>query len=219
VGRKDLSRTVIEGGRYYHNCWFRRASHGVARARTRAWLDEVRADPEAADDGAPRELTRVRKAFRDKLAPARKWLAAQCGRPWTKVYGDLCARFDTRTVAGRHVVHDHMLPWVWHGDEHVPDYRRYDFIVDGRGILRDSTWGERRTALLAWTGGRLAAKTYWGWWWFAPYEVRAPGTYVVTDRYHVPLARMTRGDVRRIERVAADLRREVVMPARALVLR
>jgi len=219
VARKDLSRTVIEGGRYYHNCWFRRASHGVARARTRAWLDEVRADPDRADEVAPGHLPRVRKMFHDKLAPARRWLAAQCGRPWTKVYADLCARFDMRTVAGRHVVHEHMLRWVWHGDEHVPEYQRYDFIVDRHGILRDSTWRERRRALLAWTGGRIAAKTYWGWWWFRLHVLRNPRTYEVIERYHVPLARMTRGEARRIERVAADLRLGVVLHARALVLR
>src|SRR4051812_4716895 len=112
VARKDLSRTVIEGGRYYRNCYFRRASHGIERATTREWLDRVNVDLDEADASAPPARPRVHKEFHDKLMPAHRWLVAQVGRPWSKVFSELSARFDTRTVAGRHVVHDHMLRWV-----------------------------------------------------------------------------------------------------------
>ena len=44
MARKDLSRTVIEGGRYYGNSYFRRASHGIERATTREWLDRIAGD-------------------------------------------------------------------------------------------------------------------------------------------------------------------------------
>lgn len=112
MARKDLSRTVIEGGRYFRNCWERRASHGVERASTRAWLDQVVVDTDEAEESVPPPIRHVGKSFRDKLGPAQRWLASQVGRPWSKVFSELCAKFDTRTVAGRHVVYDHMLDWV-----------------------------------------------------------------------------------------------------------
>jgi hypothetical protein len=136
VARKDLSRTVIEGGRYYSNCYFRRASHGTERATTRAWLDRVLVDLDEADESVPPPRPRVGKVFYDKLAPAQRWLVAQVGRPWDKVYSDLCAAFDTRTVAGRHVVHDHMLPWVRRWDVPSPYWRRFELVIDEHGILR-----------------------------------------------------------------------------------
>ena len=139
MARKDLSRTVIEGGRYYSNCWERRASHGIERATTREWLDRVAVDLDEADATLPPPRKRVYKMFRDKLAPAHRWLVAQVGRPWSKVYSELCARFDTRTVAGRHVVHDHMLQWVRRYDDVQWRWwrsRYYDLVIDRHGILR-----------------------------------------------------------------------------------
>jgi len=218
VSRKDLSRSVIEGGRYYHNCWMRRTSHRTARARTREWLDEVRRDRDAADASSPRPPRRVHRMFHDKLAPARRWLAAQVGRPWAKVFADLCARFDTRTIAGRHIVNDHMLGWVWTGAEDVPEYRRNDFMIDRQGILRDSTWRERRDEVMRWSHG-VAAKTYWGWWWFAERVTRDPATRAVTDRWHEPIRRLTRAEIRRVERLPNDLRGYVVLHWKALMLR
>jgi hypothetical protein len=145
VARKDLSRTVIEGGRYYHNTYFRRASHGTERATTREWLDRVAVDLDEADETVPPPLKRVGKMFYDKLAPAQRWLASQVGRPWSKVYSDLCARFDARTVAGRHVVHDHMLKWVRRYDALPTHHSRHDLVIDRHGILRKPPgFGRRR---------------------------------------------------------------------------
>src|SRR5438105_10112930 len=89
LSRKDLSRTVIEGGRYYHNCDERRASHAIERANTRQWLDRVCIDPDVADESAPEPKPHISKLFHDKLAPAQRWLASQVGRPWDKVYSEL----------------------------------------------------------------------------------------------------------------------------------
>src|SRR5687768_10564249 len=143
MARRDLSRTVIEGGRYRYNKFLRRASHGVGRTREREWLDGVRVDPDIADDGAPRARPKVRRSFYDKLAVTRRWLRSQCGRPWNDVFSELMSRFDPRTVAGQHIVFDHMLrdvegvgsDWAWDG---AP------FVVDAEGTLRwRGSWRER----------------------------------------------------------------------------
>ena len=66
-----------------------------------------------------------------------RWLESQCGRPWSKVYAEVCERFDTRTTAGRHIVHDHLLGSVWQGGIVRDEVQRdRHFIVDRHGILR-----------------------------------------------------------------------------------
>jgi hypothetical protein len=229
LSRKDLSRTVIEGGRYHHNSWLRTASHGVERARTRAWLDRVRFDPDDAEDTVPEPRSHVGRSFYDKLAPAKRWLASQVGRPWSKVYSELCAKFDTRTIAGRHVVVDHMLPWV----RMTPtvDLRwgpRSEFVVDAHGILRHDplsrhSYYRQRAELYAWIGDRRAAKTFFGWWWYR-IDMRFVCSNAWCSRGHVwengkklhrkrwePVAAMSRADQRRLERLPAELRRDIVV--------
>lgn len=230
MSRKDLSRTVIEGGRYYHNAYFRRASHGVTRARTREWLDQVMDDLDEADGTAPRPGPRVRKVFRDKLGPAKRWLNSQVGRPWATVYSELCARFDTRTVAGRHVVHDHMLGWVWRGDLSDPSPRGY-FFVDAHGILRRDpyygrSWWRLRAEVITWARDRRAASTFRGWWWFRREPVGDScaerwrcghrqhfsfGPLVYHALRHVPDERLSAADMRTLERLPPDLRGVVVI--------
>jgi hypothetical protein len=173
VARKDLSRTVIEGGRRFSNSYVRRASHGEHRATTRAWLDQLRFVDDVDDvaDGPP-PLRHVGKQFHDKLGPAERWLRSQIGRLWDDVYADLCALFDTRTTAGRHIVHDHMLPSVRRWD--VPTSRywsRDELVIDEEGILRAAPFANvsrkklhARASALA--QGRVAANTYRGWLWF-----------------------------------------------------
>lgn len=45
------------------------------------------------------------KYFDDLLGPLRKYLRAQIGRPWDKVFSEICASIDSRTVTGRHLLH------------------------------------------------------------------------------------------------------------------
>jgi len=229
VGRRDLSRTVIEGGRYRRNKWERRESHRVARARERSWLDTL-GDADASD---PAPCTRVRKMFRDKLAPAERWLAAQAGRPWAKVYSELRARFDSRTVAGRHVVEDHMLDWVRHPGDARYVYRDY-FVVDAHGILRDVRDVRRRLArqFRTWTGDRVCANTPLGWWWFraeytkpcfqgakctAPHYM-GPGYIAHHKARYVGVRALTPADRRFLARLPDDLRERVVRALADLVI-
>lgn len=229
MARKDLSRTVIEGGRYHRNRWERRASHGVARAGTRAWLDTVDHDE---DDEAPPPLKPVAKSFYDKLAPAQRWLAAQVGRPWSKVYSELRGRFDSRTVAGRHVVEDHMLGWVRrHSREGlIWRYSQFELFVDEHGILRKPalfgrSYQAMRKAVVAWAAGRVCAHTHRGWWWWRR-ELLGDVCAVLTcnkhhfwagdrRRYHRmqwrPVGPMDRGEVRYLEQLPDDMRRPLII--------
>ena len=235
MARKDLSRTVIEGGRYYHNSYLRRASHGVARARARQWLDRVHVDAGDADASAPTPGPRVPKRFRDKLAPALRWLTAQVGRPWAAVFSDLCARFDTRTVAGRHVVHDHMLRWV-RAENDVRAWPRTELVIDARGILRrdpraSPEWQRKRRDVQTWADGRRAVLEFRGWWWYRfdvetictagwtckqPQHITGYGPRLHVLRL-VSESPLTRGEQRRLGRLPADLRAEIVIASDRLV--
>ena len=230
MARKDLSRTVIEGGRYYHNSYFRRASHGIERATTREWLDRVATDLEEAEETLPPPRKHVGKMFRDKLGPAKRWLAAQVGRPWSKVYSELCAKFDSRTIAGRHVVHDHMLPWVDLYNDPLTHHSNREFFIDSHGILRKGgarNWWKLRSEVLAWAGSRRCANTYRGWWWFRAEAVmseRCSNRYhcdhpthreIAGGHYHrwnwIPLGPVRPGQLRYLDKLPAVLRNTIVI--------
>jgi hypothetical protein len=233
VARRDLSRTVIEGGRTYSNIVDRRQSHRTDRVHTRAWLGQVTLDPECAEETAPRARARVRKDFSDKLGAAFRWLERQVGRPWAKVEGELLAKFDARTVAGRHILFGHMLPSVGTGDPEASRGRVW-YMVDAHGILRTSRWHKPNWSRLqretnAWTAGRRAAPIHRGWWWFrmVPQGVpctnrRCLGVLRIHIRfegssYHslqpVPDQAMTRGDLRRLKALPPELRERVLIAA------
>ncbi|WP_157068788.1 hypothetical protein [Sandaracinus amylolyticus] len=139
MSTKDLSRTVVEGGRYFHNRDDRRQSHRDERAIERAYLRDVQLDPDLADARVPERAQRVGRGSRDKLSPAERWLASHVGRPWRDVEGEIFATFDTRTLMGRHVVLEHLLPPRWAPrDWPVGAWQvhRRGFVVDARGVLR-----------------------------------------------------------------------------------
>ncbi len=135
MSTKNLARTVIEGGRSFFNSWQRRHSHAAARSAEHVVASRARAgdDPDALVWPEPKP---VLKEFRDKLSPTEHWLRAQVGRPWWKVRSEIAARFDTRTLAGQHIVFDHLLPSRWERDGTWRVDRDVRFFVDRHGILR-----------------------------------------------------------------------------------
>ncbi len=230
MAHKDLSRTVIEGGRSRGNKWDRRRSHGVERAKTREWLDVISQDLDEADASAPTPIKFVYKGFRDKLGPAQRWLASHVDRPWSKVYSELRSRFDARTVAGRHIVEDHMLQMVRRHPVGYRYYRQFELYVDAHGILKKPkdhgrAYQTKRHEVIDWSAGRVCARSYRGWWWFryemvgdACYQPLCKKAHVTDDkgrRYHrrdtVPIAAMTRAEVRYLDGLTDDLRRPLVI--------
>jgi hypothetical protein len=136
MSTKNLARTVIEGGRDYYNSDDRRRSHGDARAAERVFIGRVLQDVDAADERVLLPRRSVGKSFHDKLGPCDRWMRSQVGRPWRKVHAELMARFDTRTLAGQHIVFDHMLPRRFREDDGAWRIRHTYFRVDVHGFLR-----------------------------------------------------------------------------------
>lgn len=153
---KNLSRTVIEGGRVGSNKWERHYSHAETRAHEKAYISEVKCDVENSYEYDIEPTEPIHKEFKDKLGPMYRWLHSQVGRLWADVRSEVSQKFDTRTTAGRHIVHDHLLSSVQEDidrperryysgpDDKTTSFYKNDFYVDDGGLLRVKTKVPRR---------------------------------------------------------------------------
>jgi len=179
MSKKDISRSIIEGGRAKRNKEYRKDSNQQHRAQNRSFSTTAKNLLDADDVGVTPKRKHVGKDFADKLGSAERWLASKVGQPWNDTYSELCNRFDLRTVAGRHAVIDHMLGWVTlPGD--VNERWSSKFHVDDDGILRKSTSRRRRyrngikqVDINKWANGRRVMDyENGGIFWMVPQELR-----------------------------------------------
>jgi hypothetical protein len=140
MSTKRLSRTVLEAGQWRFRWHYSKSASGAERSAARARLAAARYDWEEAEELYIRPRKKVHHMFaRDKLGPAERWLLDQVGRPWARVASDIHARFDTRTIPGRHIVLEHLLPNHLHFERLDTGWtvnRHWVFFVDRHGILR-----------------------------------------------------------------------------------
>lgn len=188
MATKNLGRTAVEGGRTESYKVETARTETTLRTQTRDYLRQV--DAESADDDPdPRHCRRVgKKGYQtDKLRPVWKMLDGCVGRPWAKVWSEICEKFDARTLAGYHVLHDHIAREI-DPHEHIPEmpymYSRY--YVDDHGIFRKRVRAPRGKTpsihvkdfewLQAWLGSRailrIGPKLFWA----------VPTFHVVFDR-------------------------------------
>jgi hypothetical protein len=77
------------------------------------------------------------KELNEHLAPLRRYLGKQVGRPWNQVYSDIC-----RNLRAGHPIHDHVR-------RHVFDYVDVDHpLAQNRFIRNKMYYVDRRTGLL-----------------------------------------------------------------------
>lgn len=87
------------------------------------------------------------KDFTDLLSLLKRYLRSNVGRPWDKVYSEVCKNLRADSVQGNHLrdhVRSMVTPWVQYeqdckiyGYEVGVSYRNDDFYVDAHGILRE----------------------------------------------------------------------------------
>jgi len=188
MSKKNLSRTVIEGGRSKSNKWDRRYSHQETRAREKNFLTEVKGDLENYYEYDIEPTRHVYKGFTDKLGPMYRWLESQLGKPWNDVRSEVTKTFDTRTTAGRHIVYDHLLssvevtPDVYRlkylrkTDDPNTSYFKNDFFVNEEGILCKRRYVRRHekivhintNQLVNWLNCRVVGYAGKKLFWFVP---------------------------------------------------
>lgn len=189
MSTKNLSRTIIEGGRVRSNKWERRHSSRAERAKVREYLANVAKDPEFAEDETEPKRVKVYKEFDDKLGPIYRWLRSQIGRKWDEVKSEIFQTFDTRNLAGQHIVFDHMLSSVQEVENPRYSYREVpgepessyyynDFYVDDEGLLQQKKYIPRQSrhrrpavhtkVITDWMRGRIIGKSGNKMYWFIP---------------------------------------------------
>ena len=175
MSKKNIARSVMEGGRDGYSRFARRYSNVVLRRQEQAEFSRVRDREDGEEVGYPRREPAYR-SFADKLRPAFRWLEAQVNRPWDKVRGELTQRFDTRTTAGRHILFDHVIPAM----EPTSRFSHYGAVyVDANGFLRRKRLQKRKRRQLpvvitaadsAWLGGRSVVERGRYLFWMVPTE-------------------------------------------------
>lgn len=166
---RDLSRTIIEGGRHCRST--------INRKLRNRRMRRMRFDAEGGVIGRMPNLSIACLYHHDRLAPLQRWLRSNVGRPWRKVFRELCERHDVRTTKGWHL-RDHLRMeldrgWPW---------ARQRWIVDGHGILREqprqryfnrrAAERREREAALEWAAGRRVIGSGHALFWTATVVVQ-----------------------------------------------
>ena len=194
MSTKDLSRTIIEGGRTNYNKYERHHSHVEYRGYEKEYIQNIKNDPESVDDFSIKEKRKVYKNFDDKLSAIYRWLTSKVGQKWSDVYSDIVNKFDTRTTAGRHIVHDHLLSSITDTRSGRDRYgyiaanietyfaRSVHYFIDTDGILRKNnarsrtkySWASRTKEyedqlrqIGDWLSGRMIGEKGGRYYWLA----------------------------------------------------
>jgi hypothetical protein len=75
------------------------------------------------------------RALNENLAPLRRFLHAQIGRPWNKVFSEICAGIDRRNTVQQHI-HQHISDFTAI-DVDVRNGRLVDLAADRRFLWND----------------------------------------------------------------------------------
>jgi hypothetical protein len=123
--RPDMHKVIVERPRF--------GGHGARKGRRPRDLEGL-----PAKLGMRRPYGDKGKELNDHLGPLRRFLRKQVGRPWDKVYSEICAERRAGNILYDHL-RRHVFDYVTIEDLNLPrSKRRYRlFFVDARtGILR-----------------------------------------------------------------------------------
>ena len=125
--RSDMSKVLIERPRHNHKDLSKKTGQRLHRYDPG---DEYEDFPQRE----PASKGRGTKQFTDLLGPLIKFLRSNVGRPWDKVYSELCAHLDRRKTTGQHVF------------QHLEDYVEVNCFVGDEGEIyaRQRNGGVRR---------------------------------------------------------------------------
>jgi hypothetical protein len=93
--RDDMAKVIVERPRLNRGA---RYPKGERRSRQRLEMDEWH-----RRQGIRRPWLRNPKCLNENLAPLRRFLLKQCGRPWNKVFAEMSERIDLGSTVQRHI--------------------------------------------------------------------------------------------------------------------
>jgi hypothetical protein len=159
-----MAKVIVERPRYGGGIKFPR---GSARSR-----DRIAPDDWHRRESMKRPWGSGRKELNENLAPLRRYLRSNVGKPWDKVYADICQRINRNSAVQLHIW-QHLVHYVC-TDPHVVGgevccsaraIELFEFFVhpvSGRLCLNDKTYRWRRKNRQR--------------------ELRTPGDQIITDR-------------------------------------
>ncbi len=157
--RKDMSKVIVERPRL-GRAWASEKRPGRSRI-----VEDDDGEPLRAGRGgrAPKRAKPLKtKNLNENLAPLRRYLGKQVGRPWNKVFSEISENLKPTSTVQQHV-RDHIDDFVavstrmragkvmvtgkWGGERPLEeDYRRY-FVHPRTGLLKDNphyrSWSKR----------------------------------------------------------------------------
>ena len=130
--RKDFKEVLIDRPRSGGSKTYRNIRRGEKPK-------DADALPENQGMRRPYDPGYQRKEFSDHIGPLKRWLRKQVGRPWNKIWSEICQVVDSRDVIGKHLL-DHAKQEVDFKEEHNrtryhPLYKA-PLFVDKKGFLR-----------------------------------------------------------------------------------
>ena len=133
--RADMGKVLVERPRIGHSA--PRVRKGYRKRATKALADGGGPAREGMKARTPRS-----KYFNEHLSPLRRFLDANVGRPWDKVYAEISAHIDPGNMVQKHVL-THLFEYVVtrtveiDGQPHDARPRR-SFFADAGGSLKTS---------------------------------------------------------------------------------
>src|SRR6266571_1525597 len=111
--RPDMSKVIVKRPRWGS----RLRNHKSALS-----LDPKRLDDESYVD-PPKPGKSGEKSLNENLAPLRRFLESNVGRPWSKVYAEIRKTLDGRKATGLHIL------------QHLQDFVSIDTYLDGKTVM------------------------------------------------------------------------------------
>ncbi len=137
--RHDMAKVIVERPRYGSS--LRGESKGYHRSLQRIGREEL-----PYREGMKKRHQGRTKSLNEHLGPLRRYLDSQVGRPWNKVFSEICAHIDRESA-----VQDHVR-------DHVADYFETHVVeIDGEPCSGQG-----------WTYGRTLHQTHRFLWYVCP---------------------------------------------------
>ncbi len=145
--RADMAKVIVERPRLGH-AWASASGKGRQRAAQRLGLENL-----PRREGIKRCHGSNLKSFNEHLGPLRRYLMAQTGRPWDKVFSEICEHIRQTSVVQSHV-RDHVLDYVainivliagipcykpgngWQSEQPLHRTRAFAYVCPISGILK-----------------------------------------------------------------------------------
>ena len=195
MSTKKLLRTINESGKSGRHKSMKKYIHKSFRAEERAYLDDLRKEPDLADDIVVPFREQSHQCHRMNLSPAFRWLRSQTGRLWNEVHSEMCQLFSKDSNAYKTlIIRVEEVPDYTYGqyrcgtEDRTKSLCKNHFYVDDNGILLEKERIKRPSYsyylhwnkyphLIKWLDGRVISKVGDNYYW----NIIVPGYHVISD--------------------------------------